>query len=80
MEIMKKVLSLALAVLLIASVIVSVPITASAFNADNYKANITKISVGAPITGTDEKKYLPVCVQRQRIVKRQLQNIFGGNM
>ncbi len=59
---MKKVLSLALAVLLIASVIVSVPITASAFNADNYKANITKISVGAPITGTDEKKYLPVTV------------------
>lgn len=59
---MKKVLSLALAVLLIASVIVSVPTTASAFNADNYKANITKISVGAPITGTDEKKYLPVTV------------------
>ena len=59
---MKKLLSLALAVLLIASVIVSVPITASAFNADNYKANITKISVGAPITGTDEKKYLPVTV------------------
>ncbi len=59
---MKKLLSLALAILLIASVIVSVPITASAFNADNYKANITKISVGAPITGTDEKKYLPVTV------------------
>lgn len=38
------------------------PSTALAFNADNYKANITKISVGAPITGTDGKKYLPVDV------------------
>ena len=29
------------------------PTGAMAFNADNYKPNITKISVGEPITGAD---------------------------
>ena len=30
------------------------------FSPDNFKASITKLNIGAPITGTDGKKYLPV--------------------
>ena len=32
------------------------------FSPDNFKAQIKKVSIGAPITGTDGKKYLPVDV------------------
>ena len=32
------------------------------FSPDNFKAQIQKVSIGAPITGTDGKKYLPVDV------------------
>ena len=63
MKIVKKFTATALAVMLIASMIVSVPFTASAFNVNNYKAEIKEIHIGAPITGTDEKKYLPVTVK-----------------
>lgn len=60
---MKKVISLLLVVLLLASVVVSVPMTASAFSPDNFKAQIKKISIGKPITDSDTgKKYLPVDV------------------
>ena len=38
------------------------PMNALAFSPDNFKANITRISVGAPLTGLDGKKYLPVDV------------------
>ena len=37
------------------------PMTVLAFNPDNYKANITNIEVGEPITGQDGK-YIPVTV------------------
>ena len=30
------------------------------FSPDSFKANITKVSIGAPITGVDGRKYLPV--------------------
>ena len=32
------------------------------FSPDNFKAQIKKVSIGAPITGSDGKKYLPVDV------------------
>ena len=55
-----KLLALALALVMCLSLL---PAAALAFNADNYKANITKISVGAPITNANTgKKYLPVTV------------------
>ena len=59
---MKKTLATLLAFMLVMSMVICVPFTASAFNPDNYKAQIKSISVGAPITGLDGKKYLPVDV------------------
>ena len=38
------------------------PLNAFAFSADNYKAQIEKVSVGAPITSVDGGQYLPVTV------------------
>ena len=34
----------------------------TSFSPDNFKTQIQKVSIGAPITGTDGKKYLPVDV------------------
>ena len=59
---MKKTLATLLAFMLVMSMVICVPFTASAFNPDNYKAQIKSISVGAPITGLDGNKYLPVDV------------------
>ncbi|MCR5653305.1 MAG: Ig-like domain-containing protein [Ruminococcus sp.] len=59
---MKRVISIVLALTLVLSIALSVPFTASAFSPDNFKAQIKKISIGKPITGTDGKKYLPVDV------------------
>ena len=61
---MKKVLSIILAVVLLASVAVCIPITASAFSPDNFKAQIKSITIGKPLTDTNTgKKYLPVTVE-----------------
>ena len=38
------------------------PMTVLAFNAEGYRAKITSVSAGAPITGLDGKKYIPVTV------------------
>ena len=55
-----KLLALALALVLCLSLL---PAAALAFNPDNYKANITKVSIGAPLTDANTgKKYLPVTV------------------
>ena len=59
---MKKTLATLLAFMLVMPMVICVPFTASAFNPDNYKAQIKSISVGAPITGLDGNKYLPVDV------------------
>lgn len=59
---MKKTLAILLTFMLVMSMVICVPLTASAFNPDNYKAQIKSISVGAAITGLDGKKYLPVDV------------------
>ncbi|MBQ3843259.1 MAG: Ig-like domain-containing protein [Ruminiclostridium sp.] len=38
------------------------PVQAFAFNPDNYKATIQNVKIGAPITGSDGRKYLPATV------------------
>ena len=56
---LKRITALTLAAILCLSLL---PVGALAFSPDFLKANITKISVGAPITGVDGRKYLPVDV------------------
>ena len=60
-------LSLCLCIGMIPAGIISVGAAADdsqsvGFSPDNFKAQIKKVSIGAPITGTDGKKYLPVDV------------------
>lgn len=45
-----------------AGVVPETSMKAYAFNADNFKPNIVKISIGKPVTGSDGRKYLPVTV------------------
>ena len=56
---MKKLTALLLALVLVLSLL---PLGSFAFNAENYRPNITKITVGKPLTGSDGKKYIPVDV------------------
>ena len=69
----KRILSILLALCLCLSIIPMSSLSTAAktvdddlvetgFSPDNFKAQIKKVSIGAPITGTDGKKYLPVDV------------------
>ena len=56
----KSILALFLAALMALSVLGTGAVSALAFNPNNYKPDFTQLKIGAPITGTDGKKYLPV--------------------
>ena len=58
----KRIISALLALTLLIGVLPVSMLTASAFDAENYRPEITEISVGAPVTGADGGKYLPVSV------------------
>ena len=69
----KRILSILLALCLCLSIIPMSSLSTAAktvdddlvetgFSPENFKAQIKKVSIGAPITGTDGKKYLPVDV------------------
>ena len=69
----KRILSILLALCLCLSIIPMSSLSTAAktvdddlvetgFSPDNFKAQIKKVSIGAPITGSDGKKYLPVDV------------------
>ncbi|MBQ3264711.1 MAG: hypothetical protein IJH07_02945, partial [Ruminococcus sp.] len=68
----RRILSILLALVMLIGIIPMSAISASAkavddlaetgFSPDNFKAQIKKVSIGAPITGSDGKKYLPVDV------------------
>ena len=69
----KRIIAILLTLIMLVGVIPVTAITASAkavddvlaetgFSPDNFKAQIKKVSIGAPITGSDGKKYLPVDV------------------
>ena len=69
----RKLLALFLALTMLVSIIPITALSAAAkntgetlaatgFDPNNFKAQIKKVSIGAPITGTDGKKYLPVDV------------------
>ena len=58
----KKLLSVLMAIAMLTGVLPFAALTAQAFNPEWYRTNITEIHIGAPITGTDGKKYLPATI------------------
>ena len=58
----KRIIAIMLALTLLIGVLPVSMLTASAFDAENYRPEITEISVGAPVIGVDGGKYLPVSV------------------
>lgn len=56
----RKLTAVVLEIMLCVSMLTIGTLSASAFSKDNFKAQIKEIHVGAPITGVDGRRYLPV--------------------